>query len=314
MGVVRNWMTGLGEIYDTFRFPPQFIHNMDETMLDSSGHKVKVLVRSTSPRSFTENEVKWEHITLALCVSATGAPITPLVIFPLKTEPYLLPVVKHFFHISGQENGFIINDIWHEWVEKTYIPHIEDLRVQLNLPHQKALLIVDSHSTRKHKPTIELFEKHNIMVHILPAYSSTILQPLDLTVNGEFKHLLKLCFQPRTGEDTPTKRSRLMYTTVECLQGAFLAMHIKDGFARAGIWPYNTEAPLNSSLVRYESDTINFAPPPKRKRGPSIAGKVLTYGNPPLVIQANTQPISTPPTQAIDTSLNHQILQLILPH
>ena len=88
------------------------------------------------------------------------------------------------------------------------------------------------------------------MVVVLPAYSSTILQLLDLTVNGEFKRLLKLRFQPRPAEDKPSKRNRLMYHTVHCLQGAFLSMHITDGFAKAGIWPYFPDAPLNSSLIR----------------------------------------------------------------
>jgi hypothetical protein len=131
--------------------------------------------------------------------------------------PYLLPQVRDFFYISGQQNGFIVNEIWHDWVQNCFIPHIQKIRLQNNLPNQKALLIVYSHSTRKYKPTIKLFEQHNIMVNILPAHSSTILQPLDLSVNGELKRLLKLRFQPKANEDKPTKRSRLMYITVECL-------------------------------------------------------------------------------------------------
>jgi hypothetical protein len=120
-------------------------------------------------------------------------------------------------------------------VEKSFIPHINKLRQQCNTPNQKALLIVDSHSTHKHEPTIKLFEEHNIMVFILPAHSSTILQPLDLSVNGQLKKLLKDRFKVVEGEDRPTKRNRLMFTTAECLQIAMSGLYIKDGFARAGI-------------------------------------------------------------------------------
>lgn len=289
-GVVKKWMNEVGDNYQTYNFPPQLIFNMDETMIDSSGHKVKVLVRSGSDRPFTENEAKFQHITLVLAISASGAYVQLLAIFPLKTEPYLLPCIKGFFHTSGQQNGFIINEIWHEWVEKVFIPHVEHLRDKLNLPQQKALLLVDSHSTRKYEPTKRLFEQHNIFVKILPAHSSTILQPLDLTVNGEFKRLLRLRFKPRKGETTPTKRSRLMYTSVECLQGAFLSMHITDGFARAGLWPFSVEAPLNSTLVRHTIDAIDFAPPTKRKRGANIAGKVLTTGD----LSTSTLPPTSP--------------------
>ena len=43
-------------------------------------------------------------------------------------------------------------------------------------------------------------------------------------------------------------------------------MHIIDGFARAGIHPYNPATPLNSSLIKYTNDLIvhlGTAPCPK---------------------------------------------------
>lgn len=299
VGVINKWMAEYVEIYEKYKFPPQLIFNMDETMLDSSGYKVKVLVRSGARRPFVENEAKFQHITMILCISASGNYVRPCVIFPLVHEPYLLDSVRSFFHISGQQNGFIINEIWHEWVQKTFIPHVIEMRKVLGMPDQKALLLVDSHSTRKYEPTKKLFEQHNIFVKILPAHSSTILQPLDLTVNGEFKRVLRNRFKPKTNEKTPEKRSRLMYKSVEALQSAFLMMHISDGFARAGLWPVNPNAPLNSTLVKYTSDLIDFAPPPKRKRGANIAGKVLTTGD----IQPSNLPVVTTPTPSTTTTL-----------
>jgi hypothetical protein len=233
-------------------------------MLDSTGHRLRVLVRARDPKPFTENEAKLEHISLGLCISASGSYVRPLAILPLKTLPHLDPKVANFFSFAGQNNGFICNEIWHEWVKTVFIPHINRIRQQIGKPNQKVLFIVDSHSTRKYQPTIDLFQQHNIFVFILPAHSSTILQPLDLTVNGELKRLLKLRFKPVKGEDKPTKRNRLLYTTVECLQGAFLAMHITDGFSRAGIHPFSIGAPLNSSLVRSANAEMDFQPPAKK--------------------------------------------------
>lgn len=285
-------MEKLEAILLKYDFPPELIFNFDETMLDASGHKVKVLVRSTDPKPFTENEAKLKHMSLGLCVSASGSYVRPLLILPLKNLPPLLPQVTTFFSFSGQLNGFIDNSIWHEWVKNVLIPHINKIRQQLGKPNQKALFIVDSHSTRKHQPTILLFEENNICVIILPAHSSTILQPLDLSVNGELKRLLRIRFKPKDGEDTPTKRNRLLYATVECLQGAFLGMVITDGFARAGIFPFSKEAPLKSDLVKHAHDEIDFSPSSKRGKGTTIAGKVLTVGDLPLPsITTSTSPI-----------------------
>lgn len=180
--------------------------------------------------------------------------------------------------LSGQPNGFISNEIWHEWVVNVFLPYVNKLRQKMGKPNQMVLFLVDSHSTRKHEPTIKLFEQYNIMVLILPAHSSTILQPLDLTCNGELKRLLRLNFLPVGGEDRPTKRNRLLYTAVMCLQIALSGLFITCGFSRAGIYPFCAEAPLNSTLVRHPIEEVDFQPPQKKKRGPSIAGKVLTAG------------------------------------
>lgn len=296
-------MEELEELMEKWKFPPELIFNMDETMMDASGYKVKVITRANSPRPFTENESKMEHITLGLCISASGGYLRPLCILPLKTLPPLEPNVVHFYSISGQENGFISKEIWHEWVRTVFIPHVNSVRQKLGMPDQKVLLLVDSHSTRKHEPTIKLFEENNILVFILPAHSSTILQPLDLTCNKELKRVLRLYFLPLLNEDRATKRNRLLHTSVLCLQSALTALQITTGFARAGIWPFSKEAPLNSNLVRNPLQELEFQAPIKRKRGPSIAGKVLTNGValPPAITSTtpSTSSLPTPPLKKI---------------
>lgn len=297
--VVKNWMSQLEELLTKYNFPPFLIFNMDETMVDAGGHKMKVITRSKSPRPFTENEGKTDHITFALCVSASGGYVQPLCILPLKTLPHLEEEILQFFAISGQENGFISNEIWHQWVEKVLIPHINRLRQQHNIPNQPALLIVDSHSTRKHEPTIRLFEAHNIIVFILPAHSSTILQPLDLSCNKEFKRVLRQLFHVVPNEDRPTKRNRLLFTSIHALQSAFVGHCIQLGFRRAGIHPFSSQAPLNSHLIRNPLAERNFSPPLHHPKRNGIAGKVITHLNSLLALPSSKTLVITIPQQPI---------------
>jgi DDE superfamily endonuclease len=109
---------------------------------------------------------------------------------------------------------------------------VNNLRRVMNQSNTPVLFLVNSHSTCKHKPTKKLFEDNNIIILVLPAHSSTILQPLDLTCNGELKRLLRANFVVVEGEDSLTKRNRLLYTSVYYFQLALRGLHIMNGFSR----------------------------------------------------------------------------------
>jgi len=290
-------MDQLKGIYDQHNIPPELIFNMDETMLDARGKRVKVITRKKSPRPFTAVNSKGEHITLVLAVSATGGFVRPLLIFPLKTLPPLDPRSEEFYYISGEEHGFIDNEIFYGWVRAVFIPHVNYIRAVLHKPGAKVLLLIDPHSTRAYQPALKDFEDNNIMVVSFLAHSSTISQPLDLTVNNELKRNLATYFLPKQGETKEEKRIRLINTSIPCLQAAVTGIHITAGFARAGIWPYSHDAPLNSSLVRDPFDYPQTPRPQHHRRGPRIAGRILSHGRditPPL--PPPPQPLALPPT------------------
>lgn len=256
-------MKEIGELYEKYKFPPHLIFNMDETMVDAGGKRLKVITRAKSPRPFTETEGKLDHITYGLCISAAGGYLKPLCILPLKTLPHLEEEVLQFFSISGQENGFNSNELWYNWVKGVFIPYVEQTRRIKGCPNQTALLIADSHVTRGHQPTIDLLEQYNVHLKILPAHSSTILQPLDLSCNKEFKRALRLVFPPLPSEDRPTKHNRLLYSSVFALQSVFLGYQIQAGFKRSGLFPFSAKAPLDSNLVRNPLTERSFEPPKK---------------------------------------------------
>lgn len=305
-------MTKLERLLLKYEFLPELIFNMDETMLDTTGHKVKVVSRAGTSQPYTAEEAKLKHISLVLCISASGGYVRPLAILPQKTVPPLDPSIVSFYALTGQPNGFIDNGIWHSWVKNIFIPHINKIRQQKGQPTLPVLFIVDAHSTRKHLPTQQLFVENNIIVFILPAHSSTILQPLDLSCNGELKRLLKLYFPTVDNEDGPDKRNRLLYTTVLCLQQALGGLHILNGFSRAGIHPFSKQAPLKSNLIRNPLAEVILPPASKKKRGPTIAGQILVNGvdttlslPPP---PSNISSVPTPPPPAIaPSSSSHQI-------
>jgi hypothetical protein len=54
-----------------YNFFPSLIFNMDETMLDASGYKMKVILHASFGHSYIGEETKLKHVTMGLCISAS---------------------------------------------------------------------------------------------------------------------------------------------------------------------------------------------------------------------------------------------------
>jgi hypothetical protein len=108
---------------------------------------------------------------------------------------------------------------------------------------------MDEHNSRQCFIATQFLCEANIDVLILPAHSSTVLQLLDLTVNGEFKRLLSQNFTSIPGKPADIQRIRLLRIAGMVLHSSLTMLHITRGFARAGIYPFSKDIPLQFSLV-----------------------------------------------------------------
>ena len=92
-----------------------------------------------------------------------------------------------------------------------FIPHIEEKRRKPN-ENLPALLIADNHSSRKALEESQLLNRHNIKLFLLPAHTSRITQPLDLSVNRLFKSVLisKMHYLKANDDSAPEFRAKLM--------------------------------------------------------------------------------------------------------
>lgn len=197
---IEHHMELHSELQGQFNFIPQLIFNIDETFLFPGVERVK-LYTSSEKGVATATNSNLEHITIFLAISASGDAMKPLCILPLVNLPENLPeTVTEYFNFSGQKNGWINSAIYRDWIENDFVAEVERVRAKMNKPNAPALLLSDGHSTRQNIPAVKALEANNIHTIIAPAHSSTILQPLDLTVNGEFKRLLAKNFKKVDGE------------------------------------------------------------------------------------------------------------------
>eukprot|EP00597_Dinobryon_sp_UTEXLB2267_P001265 CAMPEP_0170079116 /NCGR_PEP_ID=MMETSP0019_2-20121128/15583_1 /TAXON_ID=98059 /ORGANISM="Dinobryon sp., Strain UTEXLB2267" /LENGTH=273 /DNA_ID=CAMNT_0010292423 /DNA_START=966 /DNA_END=1788 /DNA_ORIENTATION=+ len=139
----------------------KYIWNCDETMLDGGKSMKKPMCEKSGLPTVALEQKLGEHITLLLFVSAEGEWLKPLAIFPLKTLPEFAPSVYEDFNPQGKKMDGLMG-LYFETIFKT------------------ALLVMDHHSSRDGLDAEMLRKHHKILVLLIPAHSSHIVQPLDL--------------------------------------------------------------------------------------------------------------------------------------
>jgi hypothetical protein len=104
-------MHTLRKLMQQYSFSPQLIFNFDETALDFSALKLKVISHAGTAHLFVEMAEKGKHISLGIYISASSQSLHPLVILSLKQLPLLSTEVLGFYAISRSDAGFITKEI-----------------------------------------------------------------------------------------------------------------------------------------------------------------------------------------------------------
>ena len=246
-------------LVDKYHYKPELIVNADQTFICASGKMIKLYAISGKERPTQEMEEKWEHNTLMLGVSSSGDSVKPMIILPLEFMPPLDDKLKAAFHIVGAEKGWITKDGFDLWVKEDFIPYVNQQRTNLKDQQSRALLIVDGHSSCTNPVTGKLLLDNFVDLIVLPAHSSHLLQPLDLSVN-KFKCQLAKRWNPEKGVGAEEKRNRLFFCVYYSLQVALVADEVQRGWKMTGLRPFNPLA------VKGGRGVLDYPPPPPPPR------------------------------------------------
>lgn len=172
---------------DTYPFHPDFIWNADETMISIADNQSKVIVFNDSPPPTRAIPSRLEHITLMLAGSASGYPLQPFAILPLKTMPDLPDhlLTRYKFYV-GNSSGWQTEESLITWLFFHFVPHIQRMR-EIHGNDQPALLVLDGHSSRNNLNLKQLWDDHKVAITLIPPNTSHLLQPMDLSVNSTLK-------------------------------------------------------------------------------------------------------------------------------
>ena len=156
---------------------------------------------------------KWQA-TLILYIFADGIPrISPKLIFHSKPDGLIRSKESHLYHpgVTVEFNDTVYNngDLFNKWID-------EELAISLT---GDGLLIMDYAAFYKTELALLKLRGHCILPALIPGGCTSLLQPLDVSINKPFKEWLRevlneVLDQCETqGIDTKTASSRRVITT-----------------------------------------------------------------------------------------------------
>lgn len=265
---------------------------MDETMLTTGSRSQRVIVPREWKRAPTlTSDPKVMHITFTMCVAADGTTCRPLVILPLQTMPSDLEEAHEYFCWAGSTSGWINADIFDGWCEKVFLPFVRSQRQKIGCPKAPALLWLDGHGSRSSEHAMSLLKADNVFVVTIPGHTSHIMQPLDCGVNRAFKAAMHRHYREPVDKSTPNIRQALIHATLRANHASSDPHVVKASWRAACIFPYEPNRLLLDPTKVVIPDNKQDVQTPKKKRGPSISGRVLVN---PSDIQKDAETVVTP--------------------
>jgi 4-hydroxybenzoate polyprenyltransferase len=229
---------------------PENRWNKDETgIMEGQGSNGLVLGSSEHRALIKKQPGSRNWTTFVECISAKGRSLPPLVIMKGKTiqQQHYPRKIRPFadWKFTAGPKGWIDDEKALEWLHKIFIPRT---RTRNN---ERRLLIVDGHHSHTTDDYMWTCFENNIQLLFLPAHSSHVLQPLDMSVFSVLKRAYRreLGNIPRITDGTVVGR-RIMLQCYHKARAEALDPDIcTSGWSASGLWPVNKKKPLSNPLL-----------------------------------------------------------------
>ena len=172
------------------------------------------------------------------------------------------------------ETGWSKGEIFRKFFEEHFLPFVGSAA-----HNDPIVLIYDRHASHKTYKTIRWVREKGIILFVLPAHSSHLLQPLDIAVFGPFKrHYYSECAKCLASHmGMNITRHEICSLASSAYLKSFSQMNIQAGFKKTGIFPLNRNIVAADKLFPCESfrETILFQKLRALKTGPEAVEKFL---------------------------------------
>lgn len=212
------------------------LFNMDETAFGQQVKSKKVIAVKGSKNVWSKSANTSSHVTVVGCGSATGFIIPPLFITEgARVNRDLLDSCGvEGSRVTVSTKGFITAALFLQWLD-----HLSN-----SIPDtvkRPVVLIYDGYGSHYSEDIVSRAIQLKIILVLLPANATHILQPLDVAVFKPFKTTLKHHFEQFMIENATTTFSKkdMIQVASSAWRDAVIMKekNIIHGFQTTGIWP-----------------------------------------------------------------------------
>lgn len=234
---------------------PTRIFNADESGFSLYPKTGKVL----GPKGFKNLlEVKRgnekENLTVLITFSADGKLCPPCIVYPYVKPPRAIAEsMPHDWFLGKSDSGWMRSDVFYEYVANGLHQWILDNNIQ-----KPVIFFVDGHRSHMSIELSQFCDENQIILYALPPNATHLIQPADVALFKPLKDYWRQAarnWQVRNMEKTLTKAEFAPIFKV-ALSNSNIAEHIKNGFRRCGLFPYNPEAVDYTKCVQNTLENI----------------------------------------------------------
>lgn len=245
---IRSWFRELqnflkeNHIEDVMTDPSR-IYNGDESGFSLCPKTGKVL----APRGYKNvysiklgNEK--ETITVLVTFNANGNICPPLVIFPYVRPPkVLIQNMPENWVLGKSDSGWMRSEVFYEYIANDF-----NQWLNINDIKRPIILFIDGHKSHINMHLSEFCEKSQIILYALPANTTHILQPADVSVFRPLKHQWKVTIRNwQSRQENPNSSvTKINFCQIfeDALNNTDMAPCIVNGFRKCGLFPLDPDS------------------------------------------------------------------------
>jgi hypothetical protein len=273
--VIYEWFKTLENTLATYGIQSEDIYNFDETGFAMGLCATTKVITSADRYGRTKllQPGNREWVTVIESINASGWTLPPYIILKGQNiQEGWFDKLPNDWRLDVSQNGWTTDEIGLKWLTRIFIPAINLRRIGTHL-----LLILDGHGSHLTPEFDRICTENKIVPLCMPAHSSHLLQPLDVSVFAVLK---------RAYGGLVEQRMRLGFNTIMKLDfldaypaaraEAFKSQNIQSGFIATGITPFNPDRVIQQLDIQLKTPT----PPGSRSSNSQSSWILQTPNNP----------------------------------